>query len=208
MPRNTASAGMRSASFTTTAAMRPSFRSTPVTCVSNRTVPPHRMISARRFFTTVRRMSVPMCGFWSTRISSGAPAAINASMMARIRGSLLRAVSFPSENVPAPPSPNCTLDSGSSRPVFQNTATSCVRRSTSRPRSRTIGAAPACASTHAAKIPAGPNPTTTGRCTLRAVKMPGGKSSIGFSSRAGAISLSFLCFRRTARSSSTCTSSI
>ena len=35
----------------------------------------------------------------------------------RWRGSLIWLYSLPSENVPAPPSPNCTFDSGSSTPL-------------------------------------------------------------------------------------------
>ena len=73
-------------------------------------------------------------------------------------------VSFPSLKVPAPPSPNWTLDSVSSSPVFQNLSTAAVRVSTSCPRSRTSGLYPALARISAANIPAGPNPTITGLC--------------------------------------------
>ena len=163
IPRNTARAGICSDPFTVSAAICPAVIVMSVTCAPKRTSPPIAIIFSRRHFTTVRSTSVPICGFCRYRISSGAPAATNASMISFMRGSRLRAVSFPSENVPAPPSPNWTFDAVSSRPVRQNCATSRVRRSTSCPRSRTSGAAPARASSHAAKIPAGPNPTMTGR---------------------------------------------
>ena len=52
-------------------------------------------------------------------ISSGAPAAMKVSSTVAQRGSFDRAVSFPSENVPAPPSPKRGLLSGSARPVSQ-----------------------------------------------------------------------------------------
>src|SRR3970282_2284099 len=77
-------------------------------------------------------------------------------------GSPIRVVSSPSENVPAPPSPNCALLSGSRVPSRQNRATSPARSSTGRPRSRITGGAPNRASVRAAKSPAGPAPTTTG----------------------------------------------
>ena len=72
-------------------------------------------------------------------------------------------VSFPSENVPAPPSPNWTLELVSSSPVFQKCSTSRVLSSTLRPRSNTTGRAPASASMRAANMPHGPKPTMTGR---------------------------------------------
>ena len=71
-------------------------------------------------------------------------------------------VSFPSEKVPAPPSPNCTLEDWESAPVRQKCSTSAVRSSTSRPRSSTMGGRPARARVRAANSPAGPIPTTTG----------------------------------------------
>ena len=52
-------------------------------------------------------------------ISSGAPAAMKVSSTVAQRGSFDRAVSFPSEKVPAPPSPKRGLLSGSARPVSQ-----------------------------------------------------------------------------------------
>ena len=81
-----------------------------------------------------------------------------------MRSFLTPVFSFPSENVPAPPSPNCTLHSGSSVPVFQNSSTAACRALASCPRSSTSGRSPAMLSTSAANIPAGPNPTITGLC--------------------------------------------
>jgi hypothetical protein len=71
--------------------------------------------------------------------------------------------SLPSEKVPAPPSPNCTFDSGLSTFLRHRPQVSCVRSRTALPRSRTIGRKPLCASTSAAKMPAGPKPTMIGR---------------------------------------------
>ena len=71
-------------------------------------------MSARIFSTMPTRRKVPMCGFATNRISSGAPALTNSfsTLRVRCRGSLICVHSLPSENVPAPPSPNCTFDSG------------------------------------------------------------------------------------------------
>ena len=65
--------------------------------------------------------------------------------------------------MPAPPSPNCTLERAFSAPPFQNASTSARRDSASRPRSSNSGKTPARASVSAANRPAGPQPTTTGR---------------------------------------------
>ena len=61
-----------------------------------------------------------MCGLASTRIESGAPKRWNVSRTTLILSWRFPHVSFPSENVPAPPSPNCTFDSGSKTPDVQN----------------------------------------------------------------------------------------
>ena len=50
-------------------------------------------------------------------MSAGAPAAAKESNTALIRGSWVPVVSLPSENVPAPPSPNWTLERSLSAPV-------------------------------------------------------------------------------------------
>ena len=107
--------------------------------------------------------SVPMWGLASQRISSGAPWAAMISRTWPQSGLEMPVVSLPSENVPAPPSPNCTLLSGASAPPVQKRSTSCRRRSTSCPRSSTMGRSPARARYSAANSPAGPRPTTTGR---------------------------------------------
>ena len=95
-------------------------------------------------------------------MSSGAPWETNTSKTWLIRGSLMPVVSLPSEKVPAPPSPNWTLERSDSSPPLQKRSTSAVRVSTSWPRSSTMGARPARASVRAANSPAGPMPTTTG----------------------------------------------
>lgn len=77
--------------------------------------------------TIFRRLSVPICGLAFVRISFGAPKSTKRSRTYLQRGSFIRVVSLPSENVPAPPSPNCTLQLVSSSPVSQNFCTDAVR---------------------------------------------------------------------------------
>ena len=96
-------------------------------------------------------------------MSSGAPAAAKASKTAVTRPSWIPVVSLPSEKVPAPPSPNWTLEAVSSAPVAQKRSTSLTRSSTGRPRSSRIQGMPARARKRAQNSPAGPMPTTTGR---------------------------------------------
>ena len=85
---------------------------------------------------------------------------------------LMPVISLPSENVPAPPSPNCTFVSGASSPVAQNFCTAFCRSCTAAPRSSTIGRSPASARHSAAIIPAGPEPATTGRKPSPAARIP------------------------------------
>ena len=123
------------------------------------------MICARKFSTTFTSLKVPMCGCASNKMSSGAPALTNSCITLRPkwRGSLIWLYSLPSENVPAPPSPNCTLLSGCKLCLRHKSQVSLVRSRTGLPRSSTMGLKPICAKTNAAKIPHGPKPTTTGR---------------------------------------------
>ena len=96
--------------------------------------------------------------------------------------------SLPSENVPAPPSPNDTFDSGSRMPSLKNLSTSLTLSDIFFPRSSTIGFAPLLASMRAANIPHGPNPTTTGLSSPR-------YSSSTYSSGTGAsVTFLFLIF--------------
>ena len=145
--------------------MSPASICTSVTRCSKRTSPPSAMISARIFSTTPTSLKVPMCGLATKRISSGAPAFTNSfkTLRVRCRGSLIWLHSLPSENVPAPPSPNCTFDSGLSTFLRHRPQVSLVRSRTSLPRSSTIGRKPICARIKAAKMPHGPKPTTSGR---------------------------------------------
>lgn len=86
------------------------------------------------------------------------------------RGSLMPVLSLPSENVPAPPSPNCTLERAFSAPPFQNASTSARRDSASRPRSSNSGKTPARASVSAAnrpRRPAADHDGRKGRCARR-----------------------------------------
>ena len=125
--------------------------------------------------STTTSLSVPMCGLASTRIDAGAPKRCSVSRMTAILSCRLPQVSLPSLNVPAPPSPNWTFDSGSKTPDVQNFITARYRSSAGSPRSRTVTGMPASTSARAAKRPAGPVPTTA----TRAVRGAGGSRSSG-----------------------------
>ena len=88
-------------------------------------------------------------------------------------GSLIWLYSLPSEKVPAPPSPNCTLLSGFNTDLRHSPQVSWVRCLTACPRSMTIGFKPICAKTSAANMPQGPKPTTTGRAVLCSAQSAG-----------------------------------
>ena len=135
-----------------------------VTFASKRTSPPRDLISSLIPATTFLKRSVPICGLFSYKISSGAPCSTKVSKTNLFLPNLsfTKVFNFPSENVPAPPSPNCTLDSEFSSPLSQKCSTSFIRFVTSFPRSKTIGCNPALASISAANRPAGPIPITTG----------------------------------------------
>ena len=70
--------------------------------------PPKEMIFSLIFFTTSLNILVPICGLASYKISSGAPHSTNVSNTFFIlcSRSLIEVFNLPSENVPAPPSPN------------------------------------------------------------------------------------------------------
>ena len=70
-------------------------------------------------------------------------------------------LSLPSEKVPAPPSPNWTLDSSFKTPASKNLETVFTLLSTSSPLSITIGLILLEAKMYAANNPAGPLPTIT-----------------------------------------------
>ena len=114
-----------------------------VTRLQKRTSPPKAMIFFLRLWTTSSSTSVPTWGLASYRMSSRAPKATNCSRIQRILGLLIPVFSFPSEKVPAPPSPNWTLLLGSRVPFFQKAATFSWRDFASSPRSRTMGRCPA-----------------------------------------------------------------
>lgn len=78
-------------------------------------------------------------------------------------GILVPVLSLPSEKVPAPPRPNWILLSGSRMRSFRKRSIACERRNAGSPRSMSKGLRPASASVSAAKRPAHPAPTTTGR---------------------------------------------
>ena len=166
MARTSAAQGIRSSRpphFTRTPLSVPPSCSRPQSVVEKRTSPPIASIFCRRWETTSRRRSVPICGLARYAISAGAPCSTSTRSTLAARGSLMRVVSFPSENVPAPPSPNMTLLSGSNAPPLQKRCTSAVRSDTGLPRSTTSGWYPCCARQYAANSPAGPNPATSMR---------------------------------------------
>ena len=112
-------------------------------------------------------------------ISSPAPASAKVSITNLILGSLMPLVSFPSENVPAPPSPKRMLDSSLRMPLFLKDSTSLTRSDIPFPRSMTIGLYPFFASSRAANMPHGPNPTITGRPISFSLPGIGSNFSIG-----------------------------
>ena len=130
--------------------------------VENLTSPPNLIISSLMFSIISLNLSVPICGFCLYKISSLAPCLCSSLKTFLVRKSFIPVVSFPSEKVPAPPSPNCTFDSGFKVPSLQKFSTSLLLSSTFFPRSKTMGLYPDCARIRAANIPAGPNPTITG----------------------------------------------
>ena len=71
---------------------------------------------ARRPRTVSLRRSVPMCGLAVQSDSLRRAGGDKSSSTLRARGSLVPVLSLPSEKVPAPPSPNWTLESGRKRP--------------------------------------------------------------------------------------------
>ena len=98
-------------------------------------------------------------------ISAGAPAATNSCLTFKPLnpGSLTWLYNFPSENVPAPPSPNCTFDSVFNSLVRQKRKVSLARSWTDFPRSKIIGLKPICANISPTNKPHGPMPITNGR---------------------------------------------
>ena len=127
IPHNTISAGNDSVPLIVTPVIRLFSVIISVTCAPKRTSPPQAIICSRIAFTMCRKISVPTCGLCLYKISSGAPNSTKYVAISCKRGCVTRVVNFPSENVPAPPSPNCTLDSGLKIPCFQKASTSNVR---------------------------------------------------------------------------------
>ena len=109
--------------------------------VSKRISPPASRISARRRGRIRSSLSEPTWGFASYRISGGPPAftKVSRTKAALPSLSLTRVLSLPSEKVPAPPSPNWTLEAGSSLPLSQKRRMSSCLFSTGRPRSISRG---------------------------------------------------------------------
>ena len=77
----------------------------PSTRVSQRNVPPSDSIFARSDAMMPGRRSEPRCGWLKYRMDGSAPQAANVSRTYITAGSWMRVKSFPSDHVPAPPSP-------------------------------------------------------------------------------------------------------
>ena len=107
-----------------------------------------------------------MWGLCKYKICLGAPKLTNSWITFLQYGLLIPVVNLPSENVPAPPSPNWTLDKVFNFPVFKKDSTSFFLSSTVFPCSIIIGFIPFCTNVRAAKRPAGPAPTITGAYLL------------------------------------------
>ena len=148
-----------------------------VTWLWKRTWPPSFSISVRMDLTMRLNTSVPMWGLFTYRIDGSPPNSVSmrSTSLFLPKVSFTRVLSFPSENVPAPPSPNCTLEDGSSCPVSQNRATRSVLASTSSPRSRSMGMYPFLASIRPQNSPAGPVPIMTGRPAIHSVPGSGSR---------------------------------
>jgi hypothetical protein len=143
------------------------FISISVKHVSNLTSHHKEIIFSLRFLTIDFNLSVPICGLASYAISFGAQALMSSSKIYFVLGSFTHVYSFPSENVPAQPSPNCTFEFTFNFPVCKNFSTSWARVSTSTHLSIKSGFSHAVASISAANSPLGQLPTTTGRCNTK-----------------------------------------
>ena len=115
--------------------MRPPSNSMPSKRAPKRTSPPHAIICSRMVSTTFMSLSVPNVRLaFPKNLFRGARLRENMQHVAAT-GFLMFVVSLPSENVPAPPSPNCTFDSGFKAPPSLKELTEVMRASTSSPRS-------------------------------------------------------------------------
>ena len=108
------------------------------------------------------RLSVPIWGFDKYKISWGAPKLTNSCKTFLHNGLLIPVVSLPSENVPAPPSPNWTFDEVFKILFFKRLSISFFLSSTFFPCSIIMGEIPFWTNVNAEKRPAGPEPTITG----------------------------------------------
>mmetsp|Transcript_24526 Transcript_24526/g.79247 ORF Transcript_24526/g.79247 Transcript_24526/m.79247 type:complete len:225 (+) Transcript_24526:226-900(+) len=120
--------------------------------------------------------SVPRWGDPWLRISRGAPWKTSVRKTARTSLAFLPilVVSFPSDHVPAPPSPKQKLLSSTRLRRAMSRPMSRPRTSTGSPRSRTVTSKPSLRSCNAAKRPAGPQPTTTARRFFARLATAGG----------------------------------
>ncbi len=102
----TASPVTEEPSARTTPAARPPLTTRSTTRAPKRTSTPTDSSRARIALTTTGSLFEPMCGRPSIRMASGAPCSASTSMTSRTSPRLCaRVYSFPSEYVPAPPSP-------------------------------------------------------------------------------------------------------
>ena len=138
MASMTAQQGIFSCPLTVTEAILPSIDVKSVMQELKRISTP-RLTSSRRIFRmTSESISVPTWGFASTAMLFSAPNLTSVSTTSSALASLIRVVSLPSENAPAPPSPNMMLLLGSGSPPPQNESTSLLRSEMGLPLSRTM----------------------------------------------------------------------
>ena len=122
-----------------TAFRRPSSITSDSSLVSKRISPPSLSTFFLIFTITSRSTSVPICGLARYMMSSPAPASRNSFSTSRMRLSFIPVPIFPSEKVPAPPSPKSMFASGSSNLSLLNLSTASMRPSMAGPRSSTSG---------------------------------------------------------------------
>ena len=109
---------------------------------------------------------MPIWGLDKYNISFGAPKLTNSCKTFLHKGLLIPVVNLPSEKVPAPPSPNWTLENGFKILLNKKLSTSFFLSSTVLPCSTIIGQIPFCIKINAENNPAGPAPIITGEIFL------------------------------------------
>ena len=128
--------------------------------VLNLTLPPSLKISFRMFFIILGKLSLPKCGLFKYKISFGAPKDTNSDKTSLTNSPPLFVFNFPSEKVPAPPSPNWILEFSSKILVLIKSLTDFCLSSTDLPLSIKSTIKPFLNKFKAQNKPQGPAPTT------------------------------------------------